>query len=171
MRLAKFLPLILLVVSFSLPATQSKSYPEEKDSDRVVEFTSALEVDPLGDSAPAQRKWLLQWLTDTPDFTVAICDILGPIPNDPVPNGPALLVQQMFGNVAYQIQHPGVKDEASLQIAGTESVLRAYAAIIGKDPSAHIAYLDNLLSKQRAGTLNEHMAPIIAKGCTSGNGA
>lgn len=168
MRLAISLISFLMLVSSVV--TASGAHPE-RDANKAVRFTEALEANPLRSDALAMRQWLMQWLTETPDFTVTFCDILGPIPKETVPYGPELLVQQVFGNVTYQIKNPGKTDQTSLQIAGVESVLRAYSAILVRDPKAHIPYFDTLLAKQQKNLLREYMAPIIAKGCTSGDGA
>lgn len=172
MRFSIVLLSLLAIASFPSIAAESISPQEsERISDRAARYTVALESDPLGKDAVAMRQWLLQWLTDTPDYTVTVCDILGPIPNQPVPYGPELLVQQMFGNVAYQISNPGITDVLALQLAGVESALQAYSAIISTDPSAHIAYFDTLLAEQRNGSLKTYMEPVVAKGCAEDGGA
>ena len=113
------------------------------------------------------RRWLLQWITDTPDFTVIVCDILGPIPNDKtILYGPELLVQQMFGNVSFQINNQKSSDKFSQQFAGIVSVLKTYSAILAKDPKARIPYFDDLLSKQKQNLLEKHMVSVVAKACT-----
>jgi hypothetical protein len=138
----------------------------EKDADKAVRFTLALEKQPLADEAPEMRRWLLEWVVETPDYTVLVCDILGPIPNEDVPYGSELGVQQLFGNVTYQIRNPGDKDETRFQVAGVESVLKAYQAILAEDPKAHIGYFDGLLVEQRKGRLREHLEPIITDKCS-----
>lgn len=172
MRFSIVLLSLLAIASF--PAIAAQDAPAqvlERDHDRAVRYAAALEADPVGNDATEMRQWLLQWLTDTPDYTVTVCDILGPIPNQTVPYGPELLVQQMFGNVVYQITNPGITDTLALQLAGIESALHAYSAIISTDPSAHIAYFDNLLAEQQKGSLKTYMEPIIAKNCAEGGGA
>ena len=166
------LPLLMAVSCVSSAGESAPIEAPETDSARAAKYTAALEADPLGDDATAKRRWLLQWLTDTPDFIVTVCDILGPLPkDDAVPNGPELLVQQMFGNVSYQIRNPGKTDTLTLQVAGVESVLRSYSAILAKDQKARIPYFDNLVTEQRKGSLKAHMAPIVASGCAGGDGA
>ncbi len=165
---AKCLSPFLVLVSVFATATEPASTKPESDPDRAVRFTAALEANPLGDDAPEQRVWLIRWLEETPDFTVFVCDILGPLPAEELPYGPELLVQQMFRNVTYQITHPGNTDEATLQIAGVESVLKAYSIIVVKDPKAHVPYFDDLLAKRESGVLKEHMLPVIAKACANG---
>ena len=109
---------------------------------------------------------MLRWLQRTKDYTVIVCEILGPIPLASPPNSAELMAQQMLGNVAFQIRHPQVRDQVRLQVAGIESVLRAYAVLLGKAPENRIAYLDGLLAQQAAGSLRAHMAPLIDKACS-----
>jgi hypothetical protein len=166
--------LISLLAIATFPAIAAQEAPAQvlaRDHDTAVRYAAALEAAPLGNDATEMRQWLLQWLTDTPDYTVTVCDILGPIPNQPVPYGPELLVQQMFGNVAYQITNPDVTDTLALQLAGVESALRAYSAIISTDQNAHITYFDNLLTEQQKGSLEAYIEQIVAKGCAEGGEA
>lgn len=157
------LPLALLL----LLGSYASGAAAETDAMRVVRYTAALEARPLDADAAGMRDWLLQWLTETPDFEVVVCDILGPIPEDPaLPHGRDLLLQQMFGNVAYQIAHPGVKDASPSQMAGMESVLKAYAAILVEEPDARIAYFDDLLARRAQDSLSDHLAALIAERCT-----
>jgi len=161
MRIAALL--LLSIAGSGLAQEPLADPPETKGV--VVRYTRALEVDPLADTAPRARRMLLEWLRDTKDYTVVVCDILGPIPGEKPRHGAELLAQQMFGNVAYQIEHPGEKDRNRLQVAGVESVLKAYSAILAEDDQARIPYLDGLLAERKKGTLAQHMVPIIAKGC------
>jgi hypothetical protein len=160
MRAAISALVCLLLANFAVGANQA-----EKDTDKAVRYTAALEHDPFRSDAPEMRKWLMQWLAQTTDFTVTVCDILGPIPGTKVPNGPNLLLQQMFGNVTFQIKNPTRNDSVSVQLAGVESLLKSYAVILAKDPAARIPHLDNLLVRQRNGSLKEHMAPLIVRVC------
>lgn len=163
MRIAILLPLLLAA---GAAWSQQPSGGDSEEAKRVVlRYTRALEVDPLADTAPRTRRMLVEWLQDTKDYTVVVCDILGPIPAEKPPHSAELLAQQMFGNVAYQIEHPGEKDRNRLQIAGVESMLKSYSAILAEDPQARIPYLDGLLAEKKKGRLARHMAPIIAKGC------
>ena len=157
---------VLLVLAFAtLP-----SWAQEPETDRVLRLVAALESSPLSGDSTQQREWLLEWLTQTEDYTVVVCDILGPIPSTDVPYGRELLVQSLFGNVAYQIKNPGV-DPTLSQLAGVESVLRAYSAILKQDPGARIAYFDELVALQQRGGLAERLTPIVAEKCRSDSGA
>ncbi|GAA0759170.1 hypothetical protein LRH25_01745 [Ideonella azotifigens] len=156
--------LISLILASGLALAADPSSPE-KDSERVVRLVATLEKNPLGVEAAQSRKWLMQWLEETKDFSITVCEILGPVPSQSPPNSAVLLAQQMFGNLAYQIQNPGIRDQLSLQVAGVESTLKAYAVFVSKDPKSRIAHFDDLLQAQKSGSLHSRMAPVIAKEC------
>jgi hypothetical protein len=168
MRLAILLFALLM---FAHPAVFAAEPASESDAQKAVRYTVALEQAPFASDAKEKRIWLMAWLTDTKDYTVYVCgDIFGPLlkakkPED-VPYGPELLVQQMFGNVAYQIGNPSVHDDASMQLAGMESLLKVYALVIARDAKAHMPYYDNLLAEQKKGSLKKYLTPIIQKKCT-----
>jgi hypothetical protein len=158
---AALLACLLLTSVPALPASEAA----ERDIDKAVRYTEALEVDPTSKDAKRMRQWLMEWVAATPDFTITVCNILGPIPGTKLKYGPELFLQQMFGNVTFQIKHPTRTDSISVQTAGVVSLLKAYSAILAKEPSASIPYFDNLLAKQRAGGLKDHMAPLIVRSC------
>lgn len=163
MRNAIILLSLLLLIG-SIPAAGATS--QEKETDKAVRYTETLERDPLGKDALDMRKWLMNWLIETPDYHVLACDTLGLTPDENIPYSGEILVQQMFGNVAFQIKNPGKRDQASLQLAGVESALRTYTVIVAKDPKARRTTFDMLLDKQKQGKLKEHMEPIIGKKCS-----
>jgi hypothetical protein len=155
--------LLTCLLLTSVPAMPAQA--AEKDVARAVRYTEALETNPMRRDAKRMRQWLVEWVNATPDFTVTVCNILGPVPSTKVKYGPELFLQQMFGNVTFQIRNPTKTDSISVQTAGVVSLLKAYAAILAKDPGANIPYFDNLLAKQRAGQLRDHMAPLIVRHC------
>lgn len=162
--------LICLVAVLSLalvahPADAKKDQTKERDSDKAVRFTDALEKDPFAKDAQDMRRWLLGWVEETPDYIVVVCDILGPVPSEEPKYSAELMVQQLFGNVRFQIRNPAQKDELSVQVAGVESVLAVYRLILAKDPTARIEYFDELLEVQKKGQLREHMEPIVDERC------
>jgi hypothetical protein len=140
---------------------------DRKDAESAVRITEALEKDPFRGDADADREWLLGWVTETPDYMVRMCDVMGPIPSDEtVPNGRELLLQHMFGNVSWQIRNPGNKDLLALQVAAMESLLKVYSAFVSKDKGARIEYFDRLLEHQRKGTLAKFLEPLVKERCT-----
>ena len=163
MRFVRLLLAFLVMTQFAVAAEPAA----EKVTEKVVRLTDALEKDPLGNQAAESRRWLIEWVTDTPDYTVTVCDILGLTQGKKPRYAAELMTQLLFGNVTYQIKNPTQKGEMLFQLAGVDSVLKAYSAILVKDPDSHIKSLDDLLEKQKQGLLKQQMAPKISKACTN----
>lgn len=125
---------------------------------RAVDVTRRLERDPLGPGASGDRRWLIQWIVDIPDIEVRGCP--GPLDvlkqDDGSRYGKVLFVQSMFGMAAFLIEHPRERrDWVKVQLAGMESVLRAYRSLLDSEPGARWKELDLLLEARRRGRLRE----------------
>jgi hypothetical protein len=147
--------LSLLVLAAPLAArARGPSTPEERK--RAVETTRRLEREPLARSSLEERKWLFQWIVDIPDIHVTSCrgplDVLQRDEEDPY--GQILWVQSVFGMAAHLVEHPEKKgDWAAVQVAGIESVLRAYESLRRADSGTRWKELDRLVAAQKAGRL------------------
>jgi hypothetical protein len=172
---SKYLPLAAFCAALLALAAATASAKQPSDrraagAERAVGIAQQLEADPLGQDATKLRKQLYEWLNSTPDYMVTVCDILGPEPKGDVPYGQTLMLQYMFGNLAYQIRNPKDNVESKRQIAGVESMLNAYEKIMARDPRARNPHLDGLLRKHRMGILRSHMRPLIADACPPDGG-
>lgn len=155
----------VLICAMMLCATAAAVELGEKDAEKAARFTDTLENHPFAEDATDMRRWLIQWLEETPDYLVVVCDVLGP-ESAQSKYGAELFGQMLFGNVRFQIRNPAREDETSFQVAGVESVLATYRAILVKDPAAHVGYLDELLALQKQGKLRDHLEPIITEKCS-----
>lgn len=143
----------------------------ETDQAKFVRLTRQLEREPLQDTSRAARAWLVEWADSSPDIEVLLCDILPPLTQPEVPNRTVLLGQLIFGNAAFQIAHPERKHERlATQTAGVRSVIATYAMILVTQPDARIPEFDALLAKERAGELEQALAPRIAAKCSGKDG-
>ena len=150
------------------PPFSTQTPDEEKnDRDQLLQYTRRLESNPFDEDAATMRRWLIAWITASPDIRVTVCNIFGPVLGNNVPHESELLVQAMFGNAVYQIEHPDRTDgELDRQLAGVESLLKAYSAIVASKSDARIAYFDDLLKHQEEGTLRDFLSPIVATKCS-----
>ena len=134
---------------------RAPSTPQERQ--RFLALTRKLEKTPLDKSLHDEKKWAKQWLEDVPDINVNICAPLlfgTDFINEQNKYTPQLSYQATFAEAAYIIEHPDKKGDATAQyIAGTESALKAYSAIVKSDPTAKSKALDDLLDTQQQGKL------------------
>jgi len=165
MRKARVVVSILLCFSIlSLCAAQDepKRAPSTaQERQRFLALTRKLEQSPLDKSLYDEKAWAKQWLEDIPDINVNICapvlfgtDFLREQAGEAYKYTPQLSYQATFGEAAYIIEHPDKKGDTTAQyLAGVESALKAYSAILKSDATAKSKSLDDLLEKQKQGKL------------------
>jgi hypothetical protein len=162
----KTIAIAFTALMLALP-TAGQAADAEPDAKKFTRLTQALETDPLQATGREMRAWLFNWMEKSPDVTITVCDVLGPIPSDKPPFGLELWAQALAGNAAFQIAHPDKKrDAVATQVAGVESMLKSYAVILATDPKARIPYVDELLKFKAAGKLKVFMEPLVAKKCS-----
>jgi hypothetical protein len=167
--------IFLLLSSFfvlSLAAAQDdepKRAPSTAaERQRFIALTHKLEQSPLDKNLYDDKRWAKQWLEDIPDVNVTICapvlfgtDFL----REQNKYTPQLSYQATFGSAVYIIEHPDKKGDTTAQyIAGVESALKAYNAIVKSDPTAKSKALDDLVEKQKQGKLADFVRDA-SKGC------
>ncbi len=160
-----FASLLALAAPATAAAERGPSTPAERT--RAVETTRRLEREPLGPSASKDRRWLIQWIIDIPDIEVRGCT--GPLDvlkqDDGRRHGRMLYAQSMFGMAAFLIEHPREKNDwVQVQLAGMESVLRAYRSLLDGDPGSRWKELDLLVEARRQGKLREVIEETM-EGC------
>jgi hypothetical protein len=156
MRKAELFCSVILLLFCLGSAAQDKrapSTPEERK--RFVSVTREVIRSPLDSSKNADVKWALQWLSEVPDIIVDPCPI--PLENLTAsgnPYSPRIFGIYVLAMGVHAIEHPGkVSDPAQQFLAGVEGALKAYEVILRADSDAASDDLDDLLARQRAGTL------------------
>ncbi|HEY3770808.1 MAG TPA: hypothetical protein VGN44_19195 [Candidatus Angelobacter sp.] len=134
---------------------RAPSTAEERQ--RFAALTHKLEQTPLDKSLYKEKIWAKKWLEDVPDVNVNICaPVLFGMDFIAEQNeyAPQLSYQATFGSATYIIEHPDKKtDTAAQYVAGVESALKSYSAIVKNNPDAKSKALDGLLEKQKQGKL------------------
>lgn len=154
----------LCCVSSAYAQKRGPSTPEERK--RAVEMATFLETNPLAKEAKDIRAALFFFLAEVPDITVSLCtDVFGESKKFKGDYESELFGQLAYSQAKFIIEHPDkAQDEAAVQLAGVEGVLRTWQAIKAAKPKAKFPLLDELLAKQQAGTLAEHVQEGM-KGC------
>jgi len=150
--------LVVLVTTATLPLAAAPCPKTMEERERVVDYTHSLEDHPLAKDNLAKRMWLTEWIVNAPELNVATCcnelKSLDAI-NDTYSH--QLVMQAMYSQAAFQLEHPEIKDMAAIQAAGLAGTLRAYRAIQRFDPSARYPLLDDLISLERKGKLQKYV--------------
>jgi hypothetical protein len=164
-RTISILTLLLGLLSMREARAQDRgpSTPEERA--RAVKISRELEQDPLAKDAKDQRAWVIKWIEEIPDITVTVCnDFFGKYPDPPRGHSQEIMLQMTIASAAFMIEHPDkVKDEQAVDLAGLESSLKAYEAILKQDPSARWPFLDKLISMRDQGKLDDYVGDTRRK--------
>ncbi len=158
------LSLLLLFCAVSVPAQKrGPSTPEERK--RAVEMATFLEEKPLAKEAKDYRAQLLVFLADVPDISVTLCtDVFGETKRFKGDYESELMAQMIYSQAKFIIENPDqAQDQSAVFLAGVEGVLRTWQAIKTAKPKAKFQLLDELLPKQQAGTLAEHVKEGVAR--------
>jgi hypothetical protein len=151
--------LVVTVIACTLPCVaKTHSIPAPLELDRVVDYAHSLEEHPLAKDNLAKRIWLTEWIVNIPAVDVdPCCKVLTSL--DEVNNtySQQLRMQAVYSQVAFQLEHPDVRDREAIQTAGLAGTLKAYRAIQRFDPSAKYPVLDDLLSLEKKGKLQEYV--------------
>lgn len=151
--------IIGLTTQIALAQTQ-----KEKDRASFISNTWLLEKKPFDPNADVARQWGFKWIADTDDVSVVLCsDTMKLIPEKKNKFKSELLMQFTFGMAVFKLENPDKKnDEVAAQLAGVESMLRAYEVMVAENEKAKNAELDALLVKRNN---NELKALVEAAKC------
>jgi hypothetical protein len=122
---------------------------------RMIQLISILESDPFLKEATEVRDEILGWLAEAPDVTVKVCPkVLGDIRKIKGEEGGTLVVQLMFSEAKFILEHPDkATDQHAINVGGVEGVLRTYAAMKVAKPNLAIPEFERLIEVQSAGGL------------------
>lgn len=168
--LLRLLLIAFLLTSPALALQRGPSTAEERT--RAVQIVRSLEANPLNKPTIKDREWLLMWIIEIPDISVTICtDPIKPILGKKKNYSSDLVTQYMVGMVAYLIENPDkdpkkTRDQFPVQLAGIESMLKAYESILKVKPKAKWPELDNWIELRNAGTLADEVRKSMPTGCT-----
>ena len=168
----RFLLTVFLLVSafasFSAIAQQKRgpSTPEERK--KMAQMITSLENDPISKDAKSYRKMVFAWASEVPDISVTLCPgVLNELPDSKKEYAGELFLQSTFSSIKFIIENPDkANDQLSVYQGGVEGTLRAYTALRQKNPKVQFESLDQLLEKQKNGSLTEYIKTATnGKGC------
>lgn len=126
------------------------------DKDTFIKAAKILEQDPFIKDAKKYREVMTFYLIETKDVSLVLCtsDATKAFFDKKYKFSNELFSQNMYGMAVFKLENPDkAKDEKAAQLAGVESLLRTYEAMVNQNPKAKYAAADELLAKRSDGTL------------------
>jgi hypothetical protein len=147
-KLTVFLSLLIIgLVSNSVLAQDQ----QQKDKDTLIKAARFLENKPFDKDAKGIRAWAAKYVIETDQVSVTVCggDLMKPILDKKNKNGTKVIGQYIVGMAAFKLENPDKKnDENAAQLAGLESVLKAYEAMIKEKPKTSHDGMDDLIVRR-----------------------
>jgi hypothetical protein len=152
-----------LIVGLMIQTTFAQTQKEKEKAD-FISNAKLLEKKPFDPNAKDARSSGFRWLVETDQVTVSICsESMKLIPEKKNKFKSELFMQFNFGIAVFKLENPDKKDdEIAATLAGLESALRTYEAMLKENEKAKNAELDALVVKRNN---NELKAVVEAAKC------
>jgi hypothetical protein len=152
--------LVCLASAFQIAYAQEK--PGEKEN--LIKIVRFLEEKPFDENANQYRQLAFRYVSETKDVTVMICtDGILSVMDKKNKGGSDLLVQYSIAMAAFKLENPAkANDEDAAQLAGVESMLKSYEAMVKEKPKYKFTGVDELIEKRNKGEL---AAFLLANNC------
>jgi len=149
------LALVLLLGPVMLAGQKQKD--EKEEIDLLIKSVKFLEERPLDKKAKDVRSWGMKWIIATDKVSVNICSLILSGPEKYKYNS-ELLAQYTIGMAAFKLSNPDkASDDGAAQLAGFQSALIVYEAIVAQEPKAKLQFMDDLLAKRADGSLPKYL--------------
>lgn len=153
----KKLTIIFALFIIAISAQTGFGQTREENKALLIKAAKFLEVKPFDKDAKDIRGWAILYVIETDDVSVIACagsDFIKPVMEDKNKYGSELLGQYTIGMAAFKLENPSKKDdENAAQLAGVESMLRAYETMVKEKSKAKFAGMDDLIAKRDKGEL------------------
>lgn len=137
-----------------------KSQKDEKDApDTLIKASKFLEEKPFDKNAKDVRSWAVKWIIATDKVSVTVCSLIISGLDKKYKYETELFGQYTIGMAAFKLANPDrAKDEDAAQLAGIQSALTSYDAMVKEQPKAKNSFMDDLLAKRADGSLAKYVA-------------
>ena len=160
-------PVLLTLAVLLVTTLGFTSIARADDVETLIKAARFLEEKPLDKEAKKVRRWAVEWLIATDKVTVNICPLLTTNVDEKYKYSSELFGQYTIAMGAFKLENPGkASDEDAAQLAGIESALKSYEAILAAQPKAKNEFMDQLVTKRGDGTL---AAYVKEKACKKSN--
>jgi hypothetical protein len=155
MRTRYLLCAAVLISLFSVIGHALAVQTSEQDAPAtLIKSAQFLEEKPFDKDAKKVRGWAIGWLIETDKVHLKICSLLVANLDKKYKYGSELLGQYTIGMGAFKLSNSDKSsDDDAAQLAGVESALKSYEAMVAEQPKAKHAFMDDLLAKRSQGTL------------------
>jgi hypothetical protein len=157
---------VMLTASLcAIAADRGPSTPEERK--QALDYAQDYLSNPLGPNARQEREWVAKWATEVPDVHVSLCVLLEKQPKGNKQDADSIFAGIVLAQTAFAIQNPAAKaNSVEAYLAGINGALHVYELLLKDRPKDRQPYMDDLIQKREAGSLQQFVQERAAKSCT-----
>lgn len=142
---------LILFVLFSVQIAFGQDNEKTSNKELLIKATQILEAQPFHEKAKDFRSWAMKYVIETDDVSVVICggQLLDAVMDKKNKYNGELLAQYTIAMAAFKLSNPDqAKNENAAQLAGMESMLKAYEAMVKEKSKAKFNKLEELITKR-----------------------
>jgi hypothetical protein len=149
--------LLLIALTAQLSFGQADLAVQTSDRETLIKAAKLLEAQPFIDKAKDFRGWAMRYIIETDDVSILVCtNLLTSVMDKKNKYADELLAQYSMGMAAFKLLNPDkLKDDNAAQLAGMESMLKAYENMVKEKPKAKFQPIDDLIAKRDKGELKK----------------
>jgi hypothetical protein len=148
---------ILLVLLTAQGVSGQKD--DKNGPEMLIKAARFLEEKPFDKEAKDIRAWAINWVITTDKVNVKVCSLIVSGIDKKYKYSGEIFGQYTIGMAAFKLaDSEKAKDENSAQLAGIESTLKSYEAMIKEQPKAKNSFLDSLVARRSDGSLAKYAA-------------
>ena len=127
----------------------------QTDKENAVKAARAHETAPFAKETAAMREKALKWVIETDEVHLTVCGgIFSMFSDKKNKNATEITTAYTLGMAAFVIENADkANDEDAIQLAGLESALKTYEAIVKEKPKTKNDKIDALIAKRDSGQL------------------
>lgn len=131
---------------------------KQDEAETLIKSSQFLETQPLDKKAKDIRSKSILWIIQTDKVSVTACSLLLSGLEEKYKYSGDLVTQYTIGMAAFKLGNPEkAGDEDAVQLAGVESAMRSYEAMLKTQPKAQHKFMDDLVAKRSDNTLAEYV--------------
>jgi hypothetical protein len=155
----KLIPILVGLILLLASASVSAQKDEKTEIDTLIKAARFLEQKPFDKEAKDVRGWAIKWVIATDKVSVTVCSLLISGIDKKYKYSGEVFGQYTIGMAAFKLANSDkAKDEDAAQLAGIDSALTSYEAMVKEQPKARNAFMDDLLAKRATSTLAKYVA-------------
>jgi hypothetical protein len=155
---------LLAAPASAIAADRGPSTPEERK--QALEYIQHFMANPLNPALQPEKEWLTFWMIQVPDIHVHVCMMFDNLPKGNKKDSQAIFNAMFFSQIAYATQNLDKQNDLQAEYqAGAEGALKVYELMLKSNPKDRQPYLDDLIQRRDAGTLQQWVKERAAASC------